>query len=46
MSTLKKVKKDIPRITFMLVVANKKVFSKNQTFLSLFWIKNLAIIIS
>ena len=35
MSILEKVKKSIPRTTSILVSANKKVSSKNQTFLSL-----------
>ena len=33
------MRKNIFKITSMLMSINKKVFLKNQTFLSLFWIK-------
>lgn len=33
--TSKKIKKNISRMTLILVLANKNIFSKNQTFLVL-----------
>lgn len=45
MSTLEKIRKSIPKTTFILVSANKKVSSKNQIFPSLSLTKNPAIII-
>lgn len=39
MSTSKKVRKNILKTTFILVLANKKVFSKNQIFSDLFQTK-------
>lgn len=45
MSTLEKVGKNIPRTISILVSFKKKVLSKNQTFLSLFWTETLAITI-
>ena len=45
MSASERVRKSIPRTTFMLVSANKKVFSKNQTFPSLSWTEKPAMTI-
>lgn len=39
---LLRVRKDIPRITFILVSASKKVSSKNQILSRLSWSENLA----
>ncbi len=45
MSILKKIRKNIFKITFMLISINKKVSLRNQTFLSLFWTKKPVITI-
>ncbi len=42
----KKMRKNIPRTIFILVLAKKKVFSKNLTFFSLFQTKKPNITIS
>lgn len=44
-SLLPKIKKDIPKAIFILMLTNKKVFSKNETFLALLYIKKAAITI-
>ena len=44
--TLSKNRKGILRTIFMLVLANKKIFSKNQTLFRLSWIKKVAKTIS
>lgn len=45
MFTLKRLRKSILKTIFILVSANKKVFSKNQTLSNLFQSEKLAIII-